>query len=64
MIAPHGLYTPGEKRDGNYKRILAELSGVVEYSDCFSAEWEESANECPIYDTKQFYGETLVMVEL
>ena len=42
---------------------LAQLVGVVEYTDCFSAEGK-TPNECPGYDTKQSDNEVQVMLEL
>ena len=35
--------------------------GVVEYTDCFSAEGQDSPNACPGYDIKQSDGEGLVL---
>ena len=43
---------------------LAQSAEAVEYTDCFSAEGEESPNECPGYDTKQSDGEIPVILEL
>ena len=43
--------------------LFAQLSRVVEYTDCFSAEGYDSPNECPDYDTKSD-GEVPVMREL
>ena len=40
------------------------MAGAVEHTDCFSAEGEDSPNECPRYDTKQSDGEIPVMLEL
>ncbi len=46
-------------------KIIALLAGAVEYTDCFSAEGDPPAtNECPVYDTKQYDGELLVMLKL
>ena len=39
----------------------AQSTGVVEYSDCFTAEWLNPTNECSGYDTKQSGGEIPVM---
>ena len=44
--------------------MAAQSNGIVEYIDCISAEgWNPNTttNECPGYDTKQSYGETLVL---
>ena len=43
---------------------VAQLAGAIEYTDCFSAEGLHPTNECPGYDTKQYNGEVLVMLEL
>ena len=40
------------------------VGGAVEYTNCISAEGLDSPNEYPGYDTKQFYGEAPVMLEL
>ena len=42
---------------------VAQLTGAVEYTDCFSAEGYPP-NECPGYDTKQSDGEVPVMLDL
>ena len=48
-----------------HKYTISQLSGAVEYTDCFSAEeLRPPHNECPAYDTKQTNGEVLVMLEL
>ena len=42
-----------------------DFSGTVEYTDCFSAEGQDTPpNEYPGYDTKQSDGEVPVMMEL
>ena len=41
---------------------MVESAGAVEY-DCFSAEGQDSPNECPIYDSKKTDGEVPVMLE-
>ena len=38
------------------------LGGAVEYTDCISAERQDSPNECPRNDTKQSDGEAPVML--
>ena len=43
---------------------IAPLAGVVEYTNCTSAEGRLPANDCPGYDTKQSDGEVLVMLGL
>ena len=43
---------------------FAQSAETVEYTNCISAEGEESLNECPAYDTKQYDGEVPVMREL
>ena len=42
---------------------VTQLTGAVEYTNCFSAEGLDSPNKCPEYDTKQFDGEIPVMLE-
>ena len=46
--------------------LIAQSAGAVEYTDSFSAEGLDSptANECPVYDTKQSDGEAPVMLDL
>ena len=44
--------------------MLVQSAGAVEYTDCFSAEWVDSANECSGYDTKQYYGKARIILEL
>ena len=41
------------------------MHDAVEYTNCISAEGQDTSNECPGYDTKQSGGEagTLVNVE-
>ena len=46
------------------KYNFALSAGAVEYIDCASAEGQDSANECPAYDTKQSDGEVPVMLRL
>ena len=47
------------------KHRKAQSAGDTEYTDCISAEEGDfPTNECPGYDTKQSYGEPLVMQEL
>ena len=46
------------------KATLAQLTRIVEYTDCFSAEKWDTPNEWSGYDTKQSDGEVLVMLEL
>ena len=43
------------------KESSAHLAGTVEYTDCTSV---DPANECPVYDTKQFDGEVPVILLL
>ena len=43
---------------------MAQLVGVVEYTDCFSTEGWDSFNEFPEYDTKQSDGEVPVMLDI
>ena len=43
---------------------MAQLAGAAKYTDCISAEEEDSSNECHRYDTKQSDGEATVMLEL
>ena len=47
----------------NYKSFVTQLTGAVEYTDCFSAEGSPP-NECPVYDIKQSENEVPVMLEL
>ena len=46
------------------KTLVAQSVGSVEYTDCTSAEWLDTPNECPEYDTKQSDGVIPVMLEL
>ena len=39
-------------------------SGAAEYTDYISAEWGDSSNEFPGYETKQSDGEAPVMLAL
>ena len=43
---------------------MSQSAGAVEYTDCISAKWLNSPNECPRYDTKQSDDEAPVMLEL
>ena len=43
---------------------MALSAGAVEYTDCITADMEDSPNGCPEYDTKQSDSETPVMLEL
>ena len=44
---------------------FAHLAGAVEYTNCFSAEWQDPPpNEYPGYDTKQSDSEVPGMLEL
>ena len=43
---------------------MDQLAGAVEYTDWISAEWYESPNESPGYDTKQSDGKASEMLEL
>ena len=43
---------------------LAHLAGAAEYTDCISAEGQDSSNECSGYDAKQSDSEALVILEL
>ena len=44
--------------------LFAQSAGTVEYTNCFSAQGEDSTNECPVYDTKQSDGEVPAILEL
>ena len=45
--------------------IQAKSAGIVEYTDCVSAEGLRlPTNECPRYDARESDGETPVMLEL
>ena len=44
--------------------IFAQSAGAVKYANCFSAEGQDSPNECPVYDTEQSDGEVPVLLEL
>ena len=48
----------------NSEKILAQSAGIVEYTDCTSAEGKNPSNKCPGYVTKQSDGEFLVMIGL
>ena len=43
---------------------MAQSAGAAKYTDCFSAEGQNSPNECPKFDTKQSDGEAPLMLEL
>ena len=43
---------------------MAQSTGAVEYTDCFSAEGLDSLNECLGYGTKQSDRKAPVMLEL
>ena len=40
---------------------MAQLAGIVEYTDCISKEEKDSPNKCPGYDIKPFDGEAPVL---
>ena len=42
---------------------MAHSTEAAEYTDCISAEGQDSPNECPGYDTKQSDGEVPVILE-
>ncbi len=42
---------------------VAQSAGVAEYTNCISAEEQDSPNEHPVYDTKQSDGEVPVTLE-
>ena len=44
--------------------MIDQSAGVVEYTDCTSAEEWDPCNECPGYDIKQSDGEVPVMLGL
>ena len=47
------------------QKVIAQLAGAVEYTDCTSAEgYPPPTNECPRYDTKQSDSEVPVMLGL
>ena len=43
---------------------MAQSAGAAEYTDCISADEQDSPNECPGYDTTQSDGEASVILEL
>ena len=43
---------------------MAQLSGVLEYTNCISAKGYDSPNKCPGYDTKQSDAKAPVMLKL
>ena len=43
---------------------MAQLTEPAEYTNCVSAEGQDSPNKCPGYDTKQFDSKAPVMLEL
>ena len=43
---------------------FVQSAGTVEYTDCISAEGQDTSNEFPVYDTKQSDGEVPVMLKL
>ena len=48
-------------RGNTDKHLIAQAAVATEYTECFSAEENDSPNECPRYDTKQSDGEVPVM---
>ena len=47
------------------KKLLVQLAGAVEYTNCTSAEgYDSPPNKCPVYNTKQSDGEVPVILEL
>ena len=51
-------------KDKWFQVLLAQSPGAVEYTDCFSAEGQDSPNECPGYDTKQSDSEVPIELKL
>ena len=49
---------------GQFKLLFAQLTGVLEYTDCISAEGQDSSNKSPENGAKQSDGELPVMLEL
>ena len=51
-----------------FKEVIAQSAGAVEYTNCFSAEGNDSppthTNKCIEYDTKQSDGEVPLMLGL
>ena len=43
---------------------MAQLARAAEYTDCISAEGQDSPNQCPESDTKQSDGKAPVLLEL
>ena len=43
---------------------MAQSAGAAKYTDCVSAEGQDSPNECPGYDTKQSDSEATVLLEI
>ena len=44
-------------------KIEAKSTGAVEYTDCISADRQDSPNKCREFGTKQSDGEASVMLE-
>ena len=45
-----------------FNLLLAHLTGAAEYTDCISAERQDTLSVYPGYDTKQSYGEPSIML--
>ena len=59
-----GIMLLGEACIHLFIHQLAQLAGAAEYTNCSSAEENNSPNECPGYDTKQSDDEAPVMLTL
>ena len=63
-ISPKYRTLTGTTAPGQSGSSTAQSAGTEEYTDCISAERQDSPNECPGYNTKQSDGEVPVMLEL
>ena len=51
-------------KQGNSERRLAQSAETAKYTDCISAEGQDSPKECPGYDIKQSEVKASVILEL
>ena len=48
----------------SFLKNVGQLTGAIEYTNCFSTGGKTLPHECSVYDTKQSDGEIPVMLEL
>ena len=53
-----------QKKTKKLSIAFLQSSGVLKYTNCFSAEGLYSPNECPGHETKQFDSKSPVILEL